>query len=295
MSADTYIGRFAPSPTGPLHFGSLVTALASYLDSRQHRGQWLIRIEDIDGTRCQPEHASHILQTLASYGLESDRPPVFQSDRLDLYQQQLEYLHELDQLYPCNCTRAQLQTQAGLHPTRCDSQTSRPHSWRLACPANTFHLHDPIQGNLHLSLTEPANDPVLKRKDGYFSYQLAVVVDDHLQGITHIVRGADLIDTTAQQLYLYQLLGWQAPTMTHLPLIMGSDGRKLSKQNHAKPIPMADLQVLRKALAYLKINADEAAHSTKAILESAIPQWSPQRLTPHNIELSPPDLASLVF
>lgn len=267
--ASRYIGRFAPSPTGPLHFGSLVSALASYLDAKQHSGSWLIRIEDVDGTRCKAQYTEQILNTLSSYRLQPDSPPLIQSDFTDDYQDHLNRLKQQDQVFPCNCTRQSLQPYQGRHPHICQSDEHQPHSWRLKSSNILYRYHDDIQGELIFNDDLKNNCPVLKRKDGFFSYQLAVVVDDHRQDISHLVRGADLIDTTAQQLHLYALLGWQAPQICHIPLVVNQNGDKISKQNHAKAIQNGDLDTLLIALGYLGMqiqasNIDEALN--KAIL-----------------------------
>ncbi|MGR0280150.1 tRNA glutamyl-Q(34) synthetase GluQRS [Marinomonas dokdonensis] len=272
-----YRGRFAPSPTGPLHFGSLVSALASYLDARQHNGQWVIRIEDVDGTRCTPAYSQQILTTLSSYHLESDEAIRYQSQHSDLYEHYLEQLKQADLVFPCNCTRKNLAKHQGLHPNICPSQISQAHSWRLKTSNTLYQYTDRIQGLLSFTEDLKHNCPVLKRKDDFFSYQLAVVVDDHLQGISHLVRGADLIETTAQQLYLYDIFGWPIPSIGHIPLVVNSQGDKISKQNHAKAIMDGDLQTLLRALSYLGIQL-EGADNIQHALSQAIPLWSPERL-----------------
>ena len=228
---ELYRGRFAPSPTGPLHFGSLLSAVASYLDARYHHGTWLVRLEDVDGTRCHAHYQQAILNTLASYKLISDEPVVIQSERHELYQHYLQQLVAKQLAFPCNCTRATLKHTMGAHPNVCPSKESQPHSWRALCIHGHYHYFDPIQGAQHFDLGETPNCPVLKRKDGYFSYQLAVVVDDHLQNISHIVRGADLLETTGQQLWLYEQFDWPVPALSHLPLVVNASGDKISKQN----------------------------------------------------------------
>ena len=274
-----YVGRFAPSPTGPLHFGSLVSALASYLDAKSNHGQWLIRIEDVDQTRCKTEYADVILEGLASYGLTSDQTILYQSQRSALYQASLLNLQQQGQVFPCNCTRQQITQLGGRHPNTCSSNQLAPHSWRLLCPHTSYSLEDAIQGTLTFELNQEDNAPILKRKDGLFSYQLAVVVDDHLQGITHVVRGADLLDTTAQQLHLYHLLGWTPPKFTHIPLILDQQGRKISKQNHAIALEMGSINILKRALSYLQL-APLTAHSIDTLLIEAIEKWQPKHLPP---------------
>ena len=274
-----YIGRFAPSPTGPLHFGSLVSALASYLDAKSNHGQWLIRLEDVDQTRCKAEYADVILDCLASYGLISDQTILRQSQRSALYQEYLVNLQQQGQVFPCNCTRQQITQLGGRHPNTCNGSQLAPHSWRLLCPHTTYSLDDAVQGPLTFTLNQEDNAPILKRKDGLFSYQLAVVVDDHLQGITHVVRGADLLDTTAQQLHLYHLLGWAAPKFTHIPLILDQAGRKISKQNHAIALEMGSIDTLKSALSYLQL-APLTAHRIEDLLMEATQKWQPKHLPP---------------
>lgn len=271
-----YIGRFAPSPTGPLHFGSLVSALASYLEAKQRQGKWLIRIEDVDGTRCKPIFAEQILTTLQSYQLVPDDKVEVQSQHHQSYQDHLEQLKQQGQLFPCNCTRQSLQTFQGRHPHICDSHTDTPHSWRLKSSELVYQYSDPIQGTLTFTDDLRHTCPVLKRKDGYFSYQLAVVVDDHRQHITHLVRGADLIETTAQQLHLYSLFNWTPPELCHIPLIVNQRGDKISKQNHAKAIVDGDITTLLCALKYLGLQIQ--ASNIQAALDQAIKSWDIKRL-----------------
>lgn len=288
--AQSYRGRFAPSPTGPLHFGSLLSALASYLDARANAGTWLVRLEDVDGTRCAPEHHASIIHTLESYHLISDEEILIQSDRTDLYEHYLDQLRAQQQVYPCNCTRADLKAFGGLHPKRCDSSTNKPHSWRAQCDQGQYQYLDPIQGLQTFDLALDRNHPVLKRKDDYFSYQLAVVVDDHLQNITDIVRGADLLDTTGQQLWLYDQFGWQAPSLCHLPLIVNSVGDKISKQNHAKAIANGDLATLKAALSYLGYpNIPSALTTIETLLKWAVTHWSRTLPKAGNLPLTPED------
>lgn len=288
--AEAYRGRFAPSPTGPLHFGSLLSAVASYLDARQHSGTWLVRIEDVDGTRCSTHFQTRILDTLASYELVSDETVLVQSQRHELYQAHLEQLMDQHLVYPCNCTRASLSPHHGRHPHRCQSDASLPHSWRAACDQGTFQYLDPIQGPQSFTLADERNHPVLKRKDGYFSYQLAVVVDDHSQLITHIVRGADLLDTTGQQLWLYQQFQWQPPQLCHLPLIVNEQGDKISKQNHAKAIDDGCPHTLQRVLSYLGFQHIPKDYSIAQLLHWATPRWQRQGLSQQNLALQHKDL-----
>ncbi|MBU2237121.1 MAG: tRNA glutamyl-Q(34) synthetase GluQRS [Gammaproteobacteria bacterium] len=275
--SNIYRGRFAPSPTGPLHFGSLVSALASYLDAKKQQGSWIIRIEDVDGTRCKPSFSEQITETLNSYQLFSDEPIRIQSQYIHIYEQLLSELKKQQIIFPCNCTRQSLAQYNGNHPLECQSSTSKPHSWRLRTSTAVYQCQDSIQGTLLFTDDLKNNCPILKRKDGFFSYQLAVVVDDHLQKISHLVRGADLIETTAQQLYLYDLFGWTPPKICHIPLITNHSGDKISKQNHAKAIENNHLPTLLRALHYLKIDLVSPSSITEA-LSLAIEAWDSSKL-----------------
>lgn len=268
-----YVGRFAPSPSGPLHFGSLVCALASYLDAKHHRGQWLVRIEDIDPPREQPGASDAILSCLVTHGLHWDQEVRYQSQRSNAYNRLLEWLSQQGLTYRCTCTRKRLAPLAGCYDGKCRTlcDVQAPAALRLKVsnlPDQFAHLApqvkfvDRIVGSIEEDLTKSSGDYVIHRKDGYFAYQLAVVADDIDQGITHVVRGADLLDTTAKQTYLYQLLGAHPPRYAHIPVILDQNGNKLSKQNHA---PALDLQKasrnVHEALLALGISLPHAADS----------------------------------
>ena len=267
-----YRGRFAPSPTGPLHAGSLVAALGSWLDARKNGGQWLLRIEDLDSPRCVPGADSQIQAQLLACGLKWDEEPTWQSQRQDGYQQALEALNTLQVLYPCSCSRqtiAQALTQRGIETPRNQEMvypgTCRPAqlttyssielgntqlAWRLALLPNCeITFEDLVLGSQKQNLTQEVGDFVLRRNDGLFTYQLAVVVDDALQGITHIVRGADLLSNTARQIHLQNVLGLARPQYLHLPLALDEHGEKLSKQTLATQI---QTQTAKEALAELR-------------------------------------------
>lgn len=237
-----YIGRFAPSPTGPLHIGSLLTALASWCDARAKRGKWLLRIEDVDTTRIQPGAVDHIFRSLEHFGLFWDDEVVYQSQRTELYQQALEQLEQQHAIFWCRCSRSQLaQTGQALYTGACRHQLH----YQPACAARVFvpqttiiQFQDQIFAHQYEDLSQTVGDFVIYRRDGLFAYQLAVVVDDALQGITHIVRGADLLDNTTRQLYLQQLLHYSHPTYGHLPLIVNQLGEKLSKQTGATALDL---------------------------------------------------------
>jgi glutamyl-Q tRNA(Asp) synthetase len=317
-----YRGRFAPSPTGPLHAGSLVAALASWLDARAHEGRWLVRIEDVDTPRCVPGANHVILEQLAHCGLVPDEPPVYQSQRGALYQNALDSLIAGRLAYPCACTRqdiaralaasGQARERHGelVYPGTCRSGLhGRPaRAWRFAtqsyekntAPAHTVHRLSAINSIANPVQTEPVGttetvwhdrrlgqqvqdvgrevgDFVLKRADGLWAYQLAVVVDDAAQGITDIVRGEDLADNTARQILLQRALGLPTPHYLHTPLVLGANGEKLSKQNGAQALdtayPLGLLAQAGRALG-LEVETLASAHSPAAWLQQALPLWA---------------------
>lgn len=243
LAPSGYIGRFAPSPTGPLHMGSLVAALASYLHAKSHRGQWLVRMEDIDPPREQAGAAAAILHSLEAHGLQWDGSVLYQSQRLEDYLEVLRYLQTHDWVYPCDCTRQDLQAMGGVYNGRCRSRrvdSQQPHALRLklydlpgSMTADKISFQDLLLGEQRQNLRTEAGDQIVLRKDGLFSYQLAVVVDDIAQQVTHIIRGSDLLEVSARQIFLFQLLGSTVPEYGHLPLVLNSHGQKLSKQNLA--------------------------------------------------------------
>lgn len=237
----SYIGRFAPSPTGPLHFGSLLAAVASWVDARAASGQWLLRIEDVDTTRIQPGAIDHFFRALEHFGLNWDGEVVYQSRRTELYQHALSQLQQQHDIFWCNCTRSELaRLGSAVYPGTCRTHLqSRPQAAaRLRVPEPChISFHDVVFGDLSEELAQTVGDFVLFRRDGLFAYQLAVVVDDALQGVTHIVRGADLLDNTARQIYLQQRLQLPTPAYCHLPLVTNPLGEKLSKQSGATALP----------------------------------------------------------
>lgn len=275
-----YRGRFAPSPSGPLHMGSLLAALASYLDAKANQGEWLVRIEDIDPPREQPGAAEAILQCLLDHGLQWDGEVVFQHQRNTVYDNILAQLQQQDLLFYCTCTRAELQAHR-IYPGFCRHRTqppAQPAAWRLKSDTSVQSWQDGLQGSQHWSMQE-VGDTIVKRKDGLYAYQLAVVVDDHLQGISHVVRGIDLLDSTPRQLYLYQLLGWTPPVFSHIPVILDGTGNKLSKQNHATPIRTQDAKhnVLQ-CLHLLGQATPSDTSSLHAILAFAVTHWRPEAI-----------------
>jgi len=261
VNSAPYVGRFAPSPTGPLHFGSLVAAVASWLDARAVGGRWLLRMEDLDLPRCEPGAADTILRQLEAYGLHWDGAVLVQSQRDDAYAAALKELKESGALYPCACTRSQLaqapRNHEGeiLYPGTCRNGLPAgavARAWRVRVPDVNTHFHDRIHGDLQQNLAHDVGDFIVKRADGLFAYQLAVVVDDAFQGITHVVRGADLLWNTPRQIYLQGLLGLQTPVYAHVPLITNAAGQKLSKQTRAPALPETGrAAVMARALATL--------------------------------------------
>lgn len=246
MNAESYVGRFAPSPTGPLHFGSLVAAVASWLDARAAGGRWLVRMEDVDRPRCVPGAADTILQQLENYALQWDGEVLYQSRRDDAYAAALDTLQNSDAVYPCACSRSQLAAAAHnaageiIYPGTCrnglpDGATAR--AWRVRVPPGITAFNDRIFGEMSQDLTHDVGDFIVRRADGLFAYQLAVVVDDAFQGITHVVRGADLLMNTPRQIAVHTLLGLAVPTYAHVPLITNAAGQKLSKQTRAPALP----------------------------------------------------------
>lgn len=243
----SYRGRFAPSPTGPLHFGSLVAAVGSYLDARAHGGEWLVRIEDVDGPRTVPGAADGILRTLEAFGFEWDGPVWVQSQRLDAYHEALVRLQLDGHVYPCTCSRSEIaaatthsSVDGGLrYPGTCrdglpDGRAAR--AWRLRVLDREFSFVDRVQGEYWQNLERDVGDFVLLRADGQYAYQLAVVVDDGAQGVNAVVRGVDLLDSTARQIWLQQCLGLPSPTYAHLPVAVNAAGEKLSKQTCAPAV-----------------------------------------------------------
>ncbi|MGN2245718.1 tRNA glutamyl-Q(34) synthetase GluQRS [Frateuria sp. GZRR35] len=278
----TYCGRFAPSPTGLLHFGSLVAAVGSWLCARHAGGRWLVRVEDIDPPREVAGSAQAILTALPAFGLVADAPALFQSQRRDAYDAAFERLRAADLVFPCWCSRAQLAAEGGAHRDgRCIAlpEPNRPPAWRLRVPDVTIDFDDAQQGPQRQNLRDEAGDFVIRRVEGYYAYQLACVVDDAFQGITEVVRGNDLLDSTPRQIWLQQCLGLPMPAYRHLPLALDAQGRKLSKSEQAHPVdPTEPLPALRKALAFLDVQTSAGAHSPAALLEAALKRFDPARL-----------------
>jgi len=288
----TYVGRFAPTPSGPLHDGSLVAALASWLDARAHRGRWLVRIEDLDTPRNELGAEQIILGQLAICGLVSDDEPLVQSTRIVSYEEALVQIAEAGQVYPCGCSRREVEQvliTLGFLQER-DDERVYPGTCRAGLrgkPARamrvltvlgsediTIRWIDRRLGRQRQNLTREVGDFIVKRADGIFAYQLAVVVDDAFQNITHIVRGEDLADNTPRQIHLQRLMGLREPIYLHTPLVMGIDGNKLSKQNGASALDVSDpVAALQKAAAALQLPRIEAL-SVSEWLSAATRAWA---------------------
>ena len=294
-----YKGRFAPSPTGPLHLGSLTTALGSWLDAKAHGGQWIVRMEDVDTPRTIAGSDQIILQQLKACGLEWDEEPVWQSQRTHLYQAALEQLINKQLVYGCTCSRKHIEEtlqQTGVilgpheelvYPSTCrdklhplDSAALR---MKLPNPC-TVSFIDRVMGHQSQNLNTAVGDFVLRRADGLFSYQLAVVIDDHLQGITHVVRGDDLLSNTARQIYLQQCLGYPSPSYMHLPIVKDDAGEKLSKQNHAQAIDILNKESIVKALSSAAHHL--GLHQTRSQSKQTIGEWLTVKVEQWKIRLA---------
>lgn len=267
VASHAYVGRFAPTPSGPLHFGSLVAALGSFLDARAAGGRWRLRIDDLDRPRVQPGAEAQILRQLEAYGLHWDDGVYRQSEHVDAYTAALDALRREGAIYACHCTRADLQR------LRADTATGDEPPYDGRCR----NLHLPEEGAaLRLRATGPLDDFVVRRRDGQYGYQLACAVDEIALGITDVVRGADLETSTRRQRHLLLRLGATPPRYAHLPLVFGTDGRKLSKQNHAPAIDARDpIGDLRRALAVLgqALPDVQEAPDTASLLARAIDHW----------------------
>ena len=284
-----YRGRFAPSPTGPLHFGSLVAAVASYLDAKHNDGIWLLRMEDLDVPRTMPGAADDILETLAAFGIMSDEPVIYQSQRTSDYEIALQRLQDMNAAYPCCCTRREVLDSA-LHGIEgpvylgtCRNgilHDREGRAWRVRTHDEPIDFDDMLQGHVSQRLESVVGDFVIKRADNLFAYQLAVVIDDAEQGITRGVRGADLLQSTPRQLHLQRLLGLPSPVYMHLPIAVNAQGEKLSKQTLARPAEKSPLTMF-KVLLFLRQQPPDHLRSAgmENMLAWAIENWRPERLS----------------
>jgi glutamyl-Q tRNA(Asp) synthetase len=282
MASPSYIGRFAPSPTGALHFGSLVTALASYLDAKVHAGKWLVRMEDVDTNRTRPGAADEILRALELFGLNWDGPVFVQSERTRDYRQAFDSLSSIGLIYPCACSR---RMSVGRYTGVCTNGLApgqHPRSYRVrVSEATVIKLLDLVQESYSQNVNEAVGDFIVLRADGLFAYQLAVVVDDAAQQVTHVVRGSDLLDNTPRQIYLQKALGYPTPQYAHIPVAVDHWGQKLSKSTGAAALSLATPHVeLQRALAFLghKIPTDLNGASVDVLLRWAINAWSLERV-----------------
>ena len=293
MTDSRYIGRFAPSPSGELHFGSLIAALGSYLQARANQGIWRVRIEDIDPPREVPGAADTILRQLDHYGLHWDGDVLWQSQRHEAYREALTWLGEQGLSYYCTCTRARIHVVGGIYDGHCRDLGlgAENAALRLRQTRPVLQFSDRLRGTLIANEPLAREDFIIHRRDGLFAYNLAVVVDDHFQGITEIVRGADLIEPTVRQISLYQHFGWQAPDYLHLPLALNADGNKLSKQNHAPALPEGDPRPeIVRALRFLNqaIPEEWQALSIDDLLAQAVANWQPAKI--EHSQMAPAEL-----
>lgn len=292
MSRRLYRGRFAPSPTGPLHFGSLVAALASYLEALAHDGEWQLRIDDLDQGRCIPGMDRNIIATLEAFGFRWHGPIAYQSHNTDAYQAAFEQLRRQNLIYYCQCSRKQVTaaaTQTGpegpIYPGTCRHlglEDAAGRAARILTDDQLISFDDVLFGHQSQCLAREVGDFIIRRADGYFAYQLAVVVDDHLQAITHVVRGADLLSSTPRQIWLQRLLDYPIPKYLHIPLVYGGDGRKLSKSDTAHPVdPANPLPALLDAWNFLNQSLPHSPDlSLPEFWEWAASAWRPEQINP---------------
>jgi glutamyl-Q tRNA(Asp) synthetase len=281
--SSAYIGRFAPTPSGYLHFGSLIAALASYLDARAAGGRWLLRMEDLDPPREMPGAQEAILQALEAYGFEWDGQMVRQSERQDIYNEVIDRLWQDGHAYACDCSRKQLQPFAGLYPGFCrDAGRDMANAAiRLRVPDRDYTFIDRVQGEFRQHLGRDVGDFIIRRRDGLIAYQLAVVLDDAWQGVTDVVRGSDLLDSTPRQLYLQDLLDLPQPRYLHVPLIIQPDGHKLGKRYRSPPLQPAEATplLLRALRALGQSTSSELEDALPGeLLAWAIPRWDAARI-----------------
>lgn len=284
----SYRGRFAPSPTGPLHFGSLVAAVGSYLEAKIRGGQWLLRVEDLDEPRCRPEWAGDILRTLEAFGFEWDEAVVYQSQRARLYCEALESLEERQLIYSCGCSRKEIADssltgiEGPVYPGTCREGLPAgrvPRALRVRTEGAVVSFRDAIQGVVTQDVGRAVGDFVVQRADGPVAYQLAVVVDDAEQGVTHVVRGADLLHSTPRQIHLQRLLGLSSPHYAHLPVALNEAGEKLSKQTGAVAVnPRDPAPTLAAALGFLGHRPPREVDSTSSLWRWGLVNWQVARV-----------------
>jgi len=290
-SISTYVGRFAPSPTGPLHFGSLIAAVGSYLQARRNNGAWLVRMEDLDPPREIPGAADRILADLEAYGFEWDGEVLYQSARAEAYREVLRELEREERVYRCTCSRKMVAERIaaeggrpGIYPGTCRAAhraAHEPHAVRIITESRPVAFKDSVQGLIEENPASEVGDFILRRSDGHFAYQLAVVVDDAAQGVTEVVRGSDLLYSTGRQIFLQSILGLPTPGYLHLPVALNAGGEKLSKQTHAAPLDTADpVPALWRALRLLGQNppAELRRGGLADIWEWADRHWDPDSI-----------------
>lgn len=288
-----YVGRFAPSPTGPLHFGSLIAAVASYCDAKKNQGQWLVRMEDLDQTRTVNGAADTILHQLQRFGFEWDGSILYQSQRTAAYEAALKGLSAKSLIYACTCTRKEIADssltrgiEGAIYPGNCLRQPIKPYAptaWRIKTGGVLISFQDAIQGYISQNISSDIGDFILKRADGLFAYQLAVVVDDAAQGITHVVRGADLLDSTPRQIYLQKQLGLAQPCYAHIPVVCNAAGEKLSKQTLAAPLDASKISLqLVQAMDFLGQTppAQLAQEHPHILWQWALSNWQLSKVPP---------------
>lgn len=277
----TYIGRFAPSPTGPMHFGTLIAAVASYLQAKSNKGKWLLRMEDVDVLRNVAGCDTQILQSLERFGFEWDDEVLYQTSRTQAYEQALTQLKQQALLYPCTCSRKQLAQQTGewspVYPGTCrrkDKWTDASYATRVKTPDRLIVFNDIVCGPQQQNIANEVGDFVIKRRDGLFAYQLAVVVDDAYQGVTQVVRGTDLMDSTPRQIFLQQTLAYRTPEYLHFPIAIDKEGNKLSKSTQATKLddskPITSLNAALMFLGQQKLDTNQLDE----FWETAIENWN---------------------
>jgi glutamyl-Q tRNA(Asp) synthetase len=298
MSTSSYIGRYAPSPTGPLHFGTLVAAVGSYLQAKSRQGKWLMRIEDVDTTRSVAGAADDMQQTFESFGFEWDGEVIYQSLRTEHYEQALAALTKKNLVYPCTCSRKQIAdgiiegSPVGIYNGKCRFRTlplNGEYALRIHVNDIAIAFEDQVMGKYSQQLNTECGDFVIKRRDGLFAYQLAVVVDDALQGITEIVRGTDLLDSTARQIYLQQQLGYAQPGYLHLPLVVDENKQKLGKSTGGATLERSQpVKSLFAALKHLgqQPPAELETSELNSFWQWAIEHWDIQKIPKHNQPLA---------